>query len=377
MSTYQYYEFQAIDRPLTPEEQRAVARLSSRVEPHPRRAIFTYSFGGDLHRRAEDVLVDYYDAMLYLASWGSRQLVFRLPTALVDTEKMCQYNIVTRQYPPDAIGISTQGEHVILNIRLDEEEGLGWIEGEGWLDSLVGLRDAILQQDYRLLYLAWLKGLALAGDVDMEMQEPPVPAGLQTLSPALESFIELFGLDEDLIHVAAESSRVLDEGISDGDLRLAIAQLPAEERDVFLWRLARGEPHLSLALNRRLGVLGGKSQGAASERRSVGALFAAVEALRERRRKERAAVAEATRVAELKALAGHEEETWRQVDVLIQRSQAKAYEEAVWLLTKLQGLAEYQSRQSAFEERLDQICDQHSRRRALMRLLREAGLIDP
>ena len=36
MSEYQYYEFQAIDRPLTPKEQQAVAQLSSRVDPHPR-----------------------------------------------------------------------------------------------------------------------------------------------------------------------------------------------------------------------------------------------------------------------------------------------------------------------------------------------------
>jgi hypothetical protein len=35
MSEYQYYEFQAIDRPLTAEEQQAVSKLSSRVEPHP------------------------------------------------------------------------------------------------------------------------------------------------------------------------------------------------------------------------------------------------------------------------------------------------------------------------------------------------------
>ncbi len=377
MSEYQYYEFQAIDRPLTSEEQRAVARLSSRVAPHPRRAVFTYSFGGDLPRRAEDLLVDTYDAMLYLANWGSRQLMFRFPKALVDAEKVRQYNIVTRTYPYDAIGVSTRGAYVILDIRLDEEEGLGWIEGEGWLDSLVGLREAVLQQDYRLLYLAWLKGLTLAGGVDEEAQEPPVPPGLRTLSPALESFIELFDLDEDLIQVAAERSGALDEAISGDDLRRAIAELPAEERDAFLLRLAWGEPHLSLALKRRLGVLAGVSKGEASQRRSVGALFAAVEALREHRRRERAAAAEARRLAELNALAGQEDQTWREVDALIQRSQAKAYEEAVRLLKKLRGLAEYQHRQSAFEERLDQIREQYSRRRALMRLLREAGLIDP
>ena len=377
MSEYQYYEFQAIDRPLTPEEQRAVARLSSRVAPHPRRAVFTYSFGGDLRRRADDLLVDYYDAMLYLANWGSRQLMFRFPQTLVDVERMRQYNLVTRAYPYDVIGVSTRGAYVVLDIRLDEADGLGWIEGEGWLDSLVGLREAILQQDYRLLYLAWLKGLTLAHDVDEEAQEPPIPPGLRTLSLALDSLIELFGLDEDLIQVAAEPSGALDEGISDGDLRRAIAQLPAGERDAFLLRLARGEPHLSLVLNRRLGVLSGVPKGEATQRRSVGALFAAAEALREHRRRERAAAAEAQRFAELKALAGQEDETWREVDALIQRSQAKAYEEAVRLLKKLQDLADYQRRQSAFEKHLDQIRDQYRRRPALLRLLREAGLIGP
>jgi hypothetical protein len=375
VSEYQYYEFQAIDRPLMPEEQQAVARLSSRVAPHPRRAIFTYSFGGSLPRPREDLLADYYDAMLYLANWGSRQLMFRFPQTLVDAKKLRQYNIMTRAYPYEAIGVSTRDAYVILDIRLDQKEGLGWIEVEGWLDSLVGLRDDVLRQDYRLLYLAWLKGLTLAGAVDEEAQEPPVPPGLRTLSPALESFIELFGVDEDLVQVAAERSHALDERISDADLRRAIAHLSAEERDAVLLRLAKGEPHLSLVLIRRLGVLGDVSKGEATRRRSVGALFAAVQAVRERRLEERAAAAKARRLAELKALAGQEDETWREVDALIQRSQTRAYEEAVRLLKKLQGLADYQNRRSAFEERLDRICDLYSRRRALMRLLREVGLI--
>lgn len=352
-----------------------MARLSSRVEPHPRRAVFTYTFGGGLPRRANDLLVDYYDAMLYLANWGSRQLMFRFPKALVNVAEWQQYKVATQAYPPDAVGVHTQGEYVILDIRLYEEEGFGWVEGEGWLDSLVSLRDALLQQDYRLLYLAWLKGVTLAHSVDGETQEPPIPPGLRTLSPALESFIELFGLDEDLVQAAAEPSGVLDEGVSDGDLRRAIVRLPAEERNAFLLRLARGEPHLSLALKKRLGVLRHVPQGEPIGCRTVGALFAAAEILRERRRTEDASAAEARRLAELKALTGQEDEAWREVDVLIQRSQAKAYAEAVRLLKKLQDLADYRSQQSAFEERLGQIRDRYSRRSALMRGFREAGLI--
>lgn len=44
MSEYQYYEFRAIERPLTTAEQNAVARLSSRVDPHPTRAVFVYNY---------------------------------------------------------------------------------------------------------------------------------------------------------------------------------------------------------------------------------------------------------------------------------------------------------------------------------------------
>ena len=90
MSEYQYYEFQAIDRPLTEEEQQAVARLSSRVEPHPRQAVFVYhwsSFPGDPAK----ILAQYYDAMLYMANWGSRQLMFRFPKAVLDLDGVRAY----------------------------------------------------------------------------------------------------------------------------------------------------------------------------------------------------------------------------------------------------------------------------------------------
>ena len=41
MSEYQYYEFQAIDRPLSKKELPEIARLSRRVELTPYQAIIT------------------------------------------------------------------------------------------------------------------------------------------------------------------------------------------------------------------------------------------------------------------------------------------------------------------------------------------------
>jgi hypothetical protein len=375
MSEYQYYEFQALDRSLTPEEQQAVAQLSSRVEPHPWRATFTYSFGGGLYPRAEDVLAEYYDAMLYLANWGSRQLMFRFPRTLVDPVRMRQYNVETMDYPSDVIQVDIKGEYAILNIQLNEEEGLGWIEGEGWLGALVGLRDAILQGDYRVLYLAWLKGLTLTYDVNEDALEPPVPSGLGELTPALRSFVELFDVDADTLQAAAEHSAPLEPRMfTENDLRQAIEALAPEEKDNFLLRVVQGEPQLSLALKRRLGMLGDGPQHSTGPRRTVSEILAAAAEMKERRLRAEAAAAEAQRIEELEALARRGDEVWGEVDALIQQGQAKPYDEAVQLLKKLRDLAEHQRQTVAFQSRLNQIHDEYSRRSSLMRRLRDAGL---
>jgi hypothetical protein len=374
MSEYQYYEFQAIDRPLTEEEQRAVAQLSSRVHPHPRRAVFTYSWS-DFPGRGEEVLARYYDAMLYLANWGSRRLMFRFPKSLVDPESLQGYNVGTVDYPSDFVSAYTKGEYAILDIQLDEEEGLDWIEGEGWLDSLLELRDAVLRQDYRLLYLAWLKGLELAYDVDEDALEPPVPSGLKKLSPALRNFVELFEVDEDSIEVAAEGSGK-PKTTSEDDLRRAIAVLSDKERDTFLLRLARGEPNLSAAFGRQLAALIDVPGHDAGPGRTVGQLLAAAQEETERARKQRAAEAEAKRIAELEALSAREAHAWREVDALIQEAKAKPYDRAVELLSQLKELAAYRDQEAAFQERLNQIYDQYARRTALLRRLCDAGLTE-
>ena len=45
MSEYQYYEFQAIDRQLTDEEQKALRGYSGRARINPTRFVNSYSYG--------------------------------------------------------------------------------------------------------------------------------------------------------------------------------------------------------------------------------------------------------------------------------------------------------------------------------------------
>src|SRR5688572_24812151 len=90
MSEYQYYEFQAIDRRLTPQEQAEVSKYSSRAQVSPTTASFVYHYG-NFRGDPEDVLASYFDAMLYITNWGTRQLMFRFPVALVNPQAFEPY----------------------------------------------------------------------------------------------------------------------------------------------------------------------------------------------------------------------------------------------------------------------------------------------
>ena len=204
MSEYQYYEFQAIDRPLSADQQAQVATLSSRAHVTAHMASFVYNYG-DFRGDPEQLLRDYFDAMLYMANWGSRRLMFRIPGALIDTKQVKLYCI------SEAIDVrqTPKKQHVIVDLEFNDEEQAEWTDGEGWLDALIALREELIQGDFRVLYLAWLK--AAEGAVEMEeiaedTLEPPIPEGLGQLSPALETFVRFLDIDAALLAVAAQQS---------------------------------------------------------------------------------------------------------------------------------------------------------------------------
>ncbi|MBM4460718.1 MAG: hypothetical protein FJ011_23660 [Chloroflexi bacterium] len=367
MSEYQYYEWQTLDRPLTPEQRAAVSKLSSHIEVTSSQAIVTYSWG-DFKHDPKQVLARYFDAFLYLANWGSKRLAFRFPKGLLDPKPIEPYLWEYR------IKLEPIGDCLILDISLDEEGGGEWIEGGGWLAALAPLRDDILQGDYRALYLAWLRAAELQDAEDAELA-PPTPPGLGKLSPPLASLVELFDLDEHLIQAAAEASpeRGQMPGIPPEE---AIARLPPAERDAFLARLTRGEAHLSLALNRRLQELAGAPQlSVAAPRRTWGELRATADRLQREAKRRAAEAAEAKRIAELQAFAPREAETWRDVLALIEEKKPASYDKAIALLVQLRDLADYQSRGADFRARVANLQERYANRPALRDRLQRAELL--
>jgi hypothetical protein len=85
MSEYQYYEFRKIESSLSDEAMQEMCDLSSRAEVSRTSASFTYNYG-DFPVDPIEVLTQYFDALFYTASWGSRRLAFRFPISGINYE---------------------------------------------------------------------------------------------------------------------------------------------------------------------------------------------------------------------------------------------------------------------------------------------------
>jgi hypothetical protein len=366
MSEYQYYEFQAIDRPLTAAEQDKIEKLSSRVQLTANSAIFTYSYG-DFRGKPADILAKYFDMMLYIANWGTWQLIFRLPKSIMDTKSLKPYLL------DDTIEIRESGEYIILDISIQSEEGMsGWIEGAGWLSKMLSLRDELLSGDLRLLYLVWLRAAPHLAEYDQLPEdpiEPPLPPNLGKLSPALKKFIEWVELDPDLVNAAAQSSPTHQADL-EVPLEAQIPQLTKAEQQEFLVKLLRGEAHLDRLLTNRLKELAGGSQQkpkkAATGQRTFSQIATVSETVQAQRETKERNAAKKQRDKELTAMVPRENQMWQQVVRLIEVKQARPYDEATALLKDLRDLAALQGRSADFQKRFAQLKIDYQNRPALI-----------
>jgi hypothetical protein len=192
-------------------------------------------------------------------------------------------------------------------------------------------------------------------------EEPPVPPGLRTLSPALRDWAHFLEIDEHLLKVTVQASDKLETPADDTlTLRRAITQLSREECDVYLLRLAQGEPHLDMEIRTRLREsLGTAPRTESVSRRKARQLLKAAQ--QERQVEE----AEARRVAELEALFQRQKQTWQVVEELIRKSNSGAYREAADLLTRLEQATTLKGQGADFEARLRELRERYKTRPAL------------
>ena len=159
---YQFYEFRTVNRTLTKHEQAAVEGWSSRSKATPTGAKFVYNYG-DFKHDPEKCLIDYFDMMLYLASYGCRRVMFRFPKDLVDVKALRHYQYSFGSDYERSLKIVVRGEYVVIDMEENLEEGYeDWIECEDTLSSLTSLWTDIVNGDYRCLYMGWLHFASLA-----------------------------------------------------------------------------------------------------------------------------------------------------------------------------------------------------------------------
>jgi hypothetical protein len=386
LSEYQYYEFVAVDRPLDARAQAEVRSLSTRARITATSFVNEYHWG-DFHGDPSQLMERYYDAHLYVANWGTRRIMLRLPRTVLDRDVAEDYCV------DDHVTAWTADEHLVLDLTSDDDSGEWGYEPEGSLSAIVGVRGELAAGDHRALYLAWLAGLdarerdKYVFDRDKnDGREPPAPPGLRTLTAPQRELADFLRLDHDLLAVAAEISPQLDEAADDPD-RLAawVTRLSTAEKDRLLLRVAQDH-----ALTVRMEILRrfrdeGTPAITAPPRRSVSDLLDGAARRRVERRSREAAKRAEEKVRRERArtlayeqrldeLADDEEAAWARVDAMIATRKTAEYDAAAALLTDLRALAERDTRPHEFARRCAALRQDHARKLSLLDRLDRASL---
>jgi hypothetical protein len=383
MSEYQYYEFTAIDRPLTRAEMAELRAVSTRADITPTCFRNHYEWG-DLKADPADWMRRYFDGFVYVANWCSCRLVLRLPRS---TFSKTELKVFVAQ---SSLVIDAIDDYWIITWLLDESEDYDRFtmdDGNGWMRRLAPLRDELLRGDLRPLYLGWLAAASLDALQD-DMLEPAPPPALADLSPAQQSLVEFLEIAPDMLTAAAAGSPTSpdgDAGLQDDDLDAWLEQWPRHEMVAVLKLMAEGQGQVAERQVRSRHAAWLKAQrpqaSPNSILRSVAELreaAAAASVIRlERESRERAAQEaeqRSLREAQLRQLMTNAKVQWAAADAQAQRGSASGYDRAVRILAELAEGYALTATRKAFDLELRRLLARHATRGALLRRLSEAGL---
>jgi hypothetical protein len=264
VSEYQYYEFLAVDHTLDERQQAELRAISTRADITSISFVNEYhwdSFRGDPCKLMER----YFDAFQYLTSWGTHELMIRMPAQLLDLDTARRY------CASDAASSWRHRDHVLIDLR--GEAGGGDSDGinETPLSAIMPIRSDLAAGDHRALYIAWL--LAAQSELDDDAIEPPVPPALGSLNRQLRALVDFLRVDEDLLAVAASASDLRAKEIPEVGRAKWLQNLPDLDKDALLMRVIGGDPHVRCEMLQRIRKQHQSTPG--SGKRTVGELLAA------------------------------------------------------------------------------------------------------
>ncbi|MGZ0079226.1 hypothetical protein [Methylomonas sp. YC3] len=391
MSEYQYYEFRAVDKPLTPQQQAELRSRSSRATITATSFINEYHWG-NLKGDPLDWMQRYFDAHIYSANWGNCSLMLRLPLSALDKELLASYtrkSVCGAQSDfCEAFSAQHFKDHWVLSWDFNDESGeferfWSQTDGPGWMSSLLPLRDELLRGDTRPMYLGWLArvGNEELGDEDIE---PPLPAGLQTLTPAQTALTEFLQIDPDWLAAAANASPPLAErDTTNPDIDLWLATQSMESMQATVRLLLEGHGQEAERSVRQAYLLWQREQAPGHPQplqRTVQQIDAGREAAKSKRleaERQYRAVQETKRQAErkqqLEKLAVMSDQAWAAIDKTLQRGSGHAYDQALQALKDLAEAMKLAGREVEFQHGLMKLLAAHGNRAAWMKRLAKAG----
>jgi hypothetical protein len=254
------------------------------------------------------------------------------------------------------------------------EEG-GWWDtgGEGLIDELIGIREELMRGDFRALFLGWLADFnpeEWQESKDGAVLMPPIPTGLNHLSPALTKLIEHFPVDPDALAVAARLSQAsTSERIP---MAAVLEKLSVSEMRALLARVAEGSGASVMAeLNRltypRVQIPVGPAM------RCTDLAAKSIETREARLKKEAAAeAAKRQREAErrkqhLTSVLQRANSIWSGLDPLMDQKIGSAYDQAAVQLQELRDAYAQANDIGAFQQKLSGFRHRYSNRPAMLR----------
>ena len=370
MSEYQYYEFAASDGPISDEGLRYAQSCSSRAEVSRVHWQNTYNFG-DFHGNV-DTLLKYYDAHFYIANWGTVRLGLALPKGAIPPETIEPHLRGGDRYE-NTLTVKIIGDRCIVWWERNEEGGGEWIEGEGHIDQLVAIREELMHGDYRALFLGWLADFDPEEWRDPEdgaVVMPPIPTGLDHLSPALAALINHFPVDRDALAVAARLSQ------ASAPDRIPIAavleKLSVTEMRALLARVAEGGGAGVMAELNRL-TYPPVPIPAGQAMRCTDFAAKTIETREVRQNKEaEAAAAKRQRAAEarkqhLTSILPRADTLWSGLEPLMDQKIAAAYDQAAAQLQELRDAYAQAADLGGFQQKLAGFRHRYSNRPAMLR----------
>ncbi len=392
MSEYQYYEFRALERPLSKPEQTELRSCSSRATITSSRFVNEYHWG-DLKADPEAWMRRYFDAHLYFANWGSSSLMLRLPLSALDKTMLAEFVRPTLSDAgsgfADALELISTAEHLVLAWRFNDDSGycdrFCDEEGAEWLDRLIPLRDELLGGDTRPLYLGWLARVC-AGELGDEDVEPPLPAGLASLTLAQQALVEYLQLDLDWLAAIAQASPALQDPCSeDEEAALWLAEQTPEALSASVALLLAGRAQEAQQAVRQAYLVwqSARRPGAdALPRRTLAQIHTGIEQAREQRLTREAeehaakmARQKAAREAHLVKLAARSAQVWQDIDASLQRGSGVGYDQAPQLIVELHDALKHVDQEAEFQLWLLKLMQVHGARKAWVARLEQAGLL--